>query len=65
MVVTVCNSEEKISGPSHEISGLGVVTRDWLDIFYEIDGPRWPYDGPFREEISAEMIPGLIRLPYN
>ena len=54
----------RIPSPSHEVSSQVVVTRDWLDCFHAIDGPSWPHDGPFGEEISAKGIPGLVRLPY-
>ena len=50
----------RVPGPSHEVSSQGVVTRDWLDRFHAIDGPSWPHDGPFGEEISAKGIPGFV-----
>ena len=28
-----------------------------------VDGPSWPHDGPFGEEISARRNPGLAKLP--
>ena len=46
----------RIPGPSREVIGQGVVTRDWLGSFQAIDGPSWPYDGPVGEEISDSVI---------